>query len=153
MFSSKHFLMFPNTDINPGFTNPVPGEAQETPGEEAQILGDQDATAQFDNLTRDENMGAPSYALEPLEDEPSDFMRGEVDVKEQMDRAADAMDISIHGYESQAYEDSPRGDLGASFRDTPGGLEEVIEKTDQDLATGHPYREEETKRSPDSRKH
>jgi hypothetical protein len=60
-----------------------------------------------------------------------------LDVKEQMDRAADAMDTSIRGLQNQAYEDSPRTELGAAFRNTPGGLEEVEMKTDQELAIRH----------------
>jgi hypothetical protein len=72
--------------------------------------------------------------LDSLEEEPDQFLTGEIDVKEQMDRAADAMDASIHGYQNQAYEDSPERELGASFKDTPGGLDEVAMKTDEALA-------------------
>jgi hypothetical protein len=79
-------------------------------------------------------MGAKSTTLEALEEEPGDFMRGEVDVKEQMDRAANAIDSSIRGLSNQADEDSPRTEIGAAFRDTPGGLEEVEERTDEELA-------------------
>ncbi len=117
----------------PGFTQASAGEAYENSDDEAQILADQDQTTPDDNLTRDENMGAPSNSLEAMEDEPGDFMRGEVDVKEQMDRAADAMDSSIRGLQTQGDEDSPRTELGSAFRNTPGGLEEVEFKTDEEL--------------------
>jgi hypothetical protein len=118
----------------PGFTQSGGGDVFENKQDEADILADQDQTIAKDPLTRDENMGAKSTTLESLEDEPADFMRGEVDVKQQMDRAADALESSILGYTNQADEDSPRSELGASFKDTPGGLEEVEEKTDEDLA-------------------
>jgi hypothetical protein len=140
MFLPKWHLMMADVDPNPSFTNPTPGGAQEDPRDENDIIFDQDQTNASDNLTRDDNMGAISNSLDTLEDEPADFMRGEVDVKEQMDRAASALDDSIHGYESQADEDSPRGDLGASFRDTPGGLEEVEQKTEEDLAQHRGHR-------------
>lgn len=131
-----------DVDTNPGFTAAVPGSAQENPEDESDILTDQDRTSgQNMDLMDDENMGASSNSLESLEDEPADFLRGEVDVKEQMDRAASTMDDSIHGYEQQAYEDSPRGDLGATFKDTPGGLEEVEQKTEEDLARHRGHRE------------
>lgn len=110
---------------------PVPDEDM---ADESNILGDQDQTVSMHPGVDDENMGAQSKSLDSLEDEPADFMRGDLDVKEQMDRAADALESSLKGWESQAYEDDPRGDLGASFRATPGGLEEVEMKTDQDLA-------------------
>lgn len=129
----------PDTSI-PAFTRETEGAPAEDPMDEADILGDQDQTKTLQPGTDDENMGAQSYSLDSLENEPADFMRGDLDVKEQMDRAADALEASLAGWESQAYEDDPRGDLGASFRATPGGLEEVEMKTDQDLATHrHPH--------------
>ncbi|MNL62684.1 hypothetical protein D3C87_1867280 [compost metagenome] len=73
--------------------------------------------------------------MDSLENEPDDFMRGDIDVKEQMDRAAEAMDSSIRGYQNQGTEDSPMTELGASFKYTPGGIEEVAEKTDEYLAS------------------
>lgn len=152
MLNRKHLLLLPGREVNPGFTAATPGGAQENPEDQTGILTDQDQT--FPNTTdldRDDNMGANSNSLESLEDEPADFMRGEVDVKEQMDRAASALDDSIHGYERQSDEDSPRGDLGASFRDTPGGLEEVEQKTEEDLAQHRGYRV--PKRSPEPQKH
>lgn len=130
--------MMPDTDTPdtsvPAFTQSTDGAPVEDPMDEADILGDQDSTKTMQPGLDDENMGAQSNALDALEDEPADFMRGDIDVKEQMDRAADALESSLAGWESQAYEDDPRGDLGASFRATPGGLEEVEMKTDQDLA-------------------
>ncbi|MEZ0390572.1 MAG: hypothetical protein ACAH59_00025 [Pseudobdellovibrionaceae bacterium] len=129
--------MCPDTNPNPGFTQPGGAEISENRRDETGILTDQDQTALGDALTKDENMGAISNSLESLEDEPADFMRGEVDVVEQMDRAASAMDASIRGLPSQADEDSPRSEIGASFKDTPGGLEEVEMKTDEDMAKRH----------------
>ncbi len=60
--------------------------------------------------------------LEPIEDEPEEFINGEVDVKEQMDRAAE--DIEEAGLP---------GDLEGSFKFTPGGLEEVEMKNDREF--------------------
>jgi len=101
------------------------------------ILADQDLSEKLDTATDDENLGAHSKALDELEEEPNDFLTGEVDVKEQMDRAADAMEASISGYPDRSSEDSPRSELGSAFRNTPGGLEEVEFKTDQELAKHH----------------
>lgn len=98
------------------------GEAQE---DQAQILADQDQTLKGDVTGLDENMGARSETLDELEDEQSDFMRGEVDVKAQMDRAGRHL-LGEH----QPVDD---GDV----EDTPGGLEEVIERTDRDLGQHH----------------
>ena len=118
----------------PAFTQSGGSEIYENKRDESDILADQDQTVVVDPLTRDENMGAKSTTLDGLEEEPGDFMRGEVDVKEQMDRAANALESSILGLSNQADEDSPRTELGAAFQDTPGGLEEVEMKTDEDLA-------------------
>jgi hypothetical protein len=118
----------------PGFTESAGAEIFENKKDEADILADQDQTVPSDPLTQDENMGAKSMTLDASEEEPGDFMRGEVDVKEQMDRAADAIDSSIRGLSNQADEDSPRTEIGAAFRDTPGGLEEVEMRTDEELA-------------------
>lgn len=129
-------LMIPTESegtVTPGFTTVARGEASENERDESGILADQDLTEKFSNAL-DENMGAKTNSLDPLEDEPDAFLSGEIDVKEQMDRAAEALDSSIHGYQNQAFEDSPQRELGASFRDTPGGLEEVAMKTDQELA-------------------
>jgi hypothetical protein len=130
-----------SSDDVPGFARDVPGSDNEDMDDESDILGDQDLTEKTDVLADDENLGAHSKSLDSLEDEPEDFLEGELDVKEQMDRAADAMDASIHGYQNQGAEDSPRTELGAAFKNTPGGIEEVEMKTDQDLARRrHPVR-------------
>lgn len=140
------FRMAPRTDAEtPGFTGVGGSDFAENKRDESGILTDQDQTNFDDALTRDENMGAISNSLESLEDEPADFMRGEVDVVEQMNRAADAMEASVLGHPSQADEDSPRTDLGASFKDTPGGLEEVEQKTDEDLARRKGHRVDQAK--------
>ena len=109
----------------------------DTDADEQDILTDQDQTEKVDLLADDENMGAHSKSLDALEDEPEDFMEGDVDVKTQMDRAAAALDASINGYQDRGTEDSPRTELGAAFADTPGGLEEVEMRTDQELARRH----------------
>lgn len=124
----------------PEFTQQTKGEAPENSMDEKEILGDQDQTI-YNGTKRtfrrrdDENMGAKSLSLDSLEDEPDDFIRGDVDVKEQMDRAADAMESSLRGLQNQGAEDSPATELGASFKYTPGGIEEVAEKTDEYLAS------------------
>lgn len=128
----------------PGFTGSHRGEADENSEDEKEILTDQDLTEKLDP-SDDENMGAHSNALDSLEDEPEDFLEGEVDVKEQMDRAADAMESSILGHQNQGAEDSPRTELGAAFKYTPGGIEEVEMKTDQELARHrHPVKKKRT---------
>lgn len=136
-FNFRHTLLLSPTDasgtVTPGFTSVARGEASENERDEAGILSDQDITEKFTN-SLDENLGAKTNSLDSLEEEPDQFLTGEIDVKEQMDRAADAMDASIHGYQNQAYEDSPVRELGASFKDTPGGLDEVAMKTDEALA-------------------
>jgi hypothetical protein len=82
----------------PKFSQVQPGEATENSGDEETIIGDQDQTLNERTLGNlDENMGAKSYSLDTAEDEPSDFMRGEIDVKTQMDRAAREMDAAIRG--------------------------------------------------------
>ncbi len=119
----------------PAFTQKKMGEASENRVDENEILVDQDQTGQTTLKETVKRFNMTDTALEPLEDLPSDFMRGEVDVKTQMDMAASAMDSSLRGLQNQSEEDSPRGELGASFRDTPGGLEEVAAKTDEYIAS------------------
>lgn len=119
----------------PAFTQSKPGETRENRIDENSILSDKDNTGPTTIKDTVKRFNMTDTALEPLEDLPADFMRGEVDVKEQMDLAASAMDSSLRGLQSQADEDSPRGELGASFRDTPGGVDEVSAKTDQYLAS------------------
>lgn len=117
----------------PPFAGSTRGEADEDEEDESDILTDQDLTSKLDLLADDENLGAHSTALDSLEEEPEDFLEGEIDVKEQMDRAAQAMESSIFGYQNQGTEDSPRTELGAAFKNTPGGIEEVELKTDQEM--------------------
>lgn len=107
----------------PEFTKTSPGEATESRNDASEILDDQDQTGENDALTRDENMGAKTYSLDTLEDEPGDFARGEIDVKTQMDRAARELNSALNGFESLDDEGEPEG-----------GLEEVIQKTDEALS-------------------
>lgn len=105
--------------------------ATENIRDESQILADQDQTMKHDLAKLDENMGAMSNSLEAIENEPEDFMNGEIDVKEQMDRARQAMAYSIHGVQEARSEDDPQSELNASFKNTPGGLDEMIMHTDE----------------------
>lgn len=107
----------------PDFTKISKGEATENRQDSSEILDDQDQTIANDALTRDENMGAKTYSLDTLENEPADFARGEIDVKAQMDRAARQLNSTIHGFESLDDEGEPEG-----------GLEEVVQKTDEALS-------------------
>lgn len=63
--------------------------------DESQIIADQDMTNEGDITALDENMGAISNSLDALEDEPAEFIRGEVDVVEQMNRTTRAMEEAI----------------------------------------------------------
>ncbi len=82
----------------PKFSQTLNGEATENKGDEEKIIGDQDQTLSEGSLSKlDENMGAKSYSLNTVEDEPEDFMRGEIDVKTQMDRAAREIDAAVRG--------------------------------------------------------
>jgi hypothetical protein len=138
IFSRVYTCCFPEKDLIPGFTSVSKGEASESTTDEKDILIDKDLTVPSSPLIRVERFENTDTELEPLEDLPPPFMRGEVDVRQQMDIAASALDSSLRGLQNQSEENSPRGELGASFRDTPGGLEEVCQKTDQYLAT-HGY--------------
>jgi hypothetical protein len=109
--------------VIPEFTQPTRGEALENSKDAAEIIEDQDQTTPTDNLTADENMGAKTFTLDSLENEPAEFSRGDIDVKTQMDRTARRMNSAIHGFES--LDDEPQAE---------GGLEEVVEKTEQALA-------------------
>lgn len=124
---------------NPGFTNLHQGEATENHVDESGILIDKDQTTKVDVKNLKKQMKQTDRALDTLEDLPADFMRGEIDVVEQMDLASSALDSSLRGLQDHSSEDSPRGELGASFRDTPGGLDEVAAKTDEYLAS-HGYK-------------
>lgn len=111
------------------YNRPDGAELSENSGDESQIINDQDLTTKSDVESLDENMGAKSESLDTLEDENAEFMKGEVDVKDQMDRATDAMAHAIFGSDDARDDD----ELESTYRDTPGGLEEVIQKTDDDL--------------------
>lgn len=88
------------------------------------ILEDQDQTRSPD-----------SSNYNAIEAEPENFKNGQIDVKEQMDRTMNDMEASLLGLQNQGTEDSPNSEIGASFKHTPGGLEEVAAKTDEYLAS------------------
>ena len=139
MFSNPAFLKYAPDRFDqsslPGFTVVQKGQASENRVDEKEILIDKDQTVKPDIRTARRVFDSQELTLEPLEDLPADFMRGEIDVREQMDRAADAIEASLQGLQNQGSEDSPRGELGASFHATPGGLDEVGAKTDEYLAS------------------
>lgn len=68
--------------------------------------------------------GAGPASLD-LEDQPGEFVRGDIDLKTQMDRTLRATRASAQGHR----------DLDDSSETTPGGLEEVAASTDR--AIGH----------------
>lgn len=103
--------------------------ASENQNDESKILSDQDMTTRGD-LTQ-------TTSVENLEDDPKDFVSGEIDVKEQMDRAAHVQADSLAGVQGAKGTRDRRSELSESFRATPGGLEEVIMKTDEDIARMH----------------
>ncbi|MBO9668622.1 MAG: hypothetical protein J7501_17625 [Bdellovibrio sp.] len=127
------------TGEQPTFANLRFGEATENHVDESGILVDKDQTAKVELKNAKRAMKNTDRAFEALEDLPADFIRGELDVVEQMDLAASALDSSLRGLPDPGSEDSPRGEMGASFRDTPGGIEEVEAKTDEYLAS-HGYK-------------
>ena len=73
----------------------VLSDKSESVEDEMQIVGDQDLTNEHDIAAPDENMGAISQSLQPLENESAEFMRGEVDVVTQMIRTTRAMEDII----------------------------------------------------------
>lgn len=82
----------------PTFVDLSPGEATENREDMEQIIGDQDLTAEsMDPNADDETLGARSKGLDDVENEPLDFMRGEVDVKTQMDRMARKLQADVTG--------------------------------------------------------
>lgn len=121
-----------NTEKNLNTSRNQTNEVLENRRDEADVLSDQDITTSSRPHEIDENLGAKSRSLGDLEKEPIDFMSGEIDVKEQMDRATEAFEDSILGIQENADGDDPEGELEASYRATPGGLEEVIAKSDKD---------------------
>jgi hypothetical protein len=70
--------------------------AVENHDDESQILTDQDLTNESDITVLDENLGAKSKSLDTLENEPAEFMRGEIDVSEQMTRTIRAQEALDH---------------------------------------------------------
>jgi hypothetical protein len=66
--------------------------AVENAADEAGILSDQDETKLSDPSAEDMNLGAAGTEL----NEPAEFARGEIDVKEQMDRTMAKMDAGLH---------------------------------------------------------
>jgi hypothetical protein len=69
----------------------------ENPRDENMILANQDETSQ-DTKMLDENLGQHPLVADPMEEEPGEFVRGEIDVVEQMKRTTRAMDHVIHGH-------------------------------------------------------
>jgi hypothetical protein len=108
-------------------TDNAPNPASESTADETKIIGDQDQTFENRNLKKSTTMGS-GPANWDLEDEPDDFARGEIDVMTQIDRTIRISRANAEGHHD--LDDSP--DM------TPGGIEEVAAKTDQDLAV-HGY--------------
>lgn len=71
-------------------------DSSENPRDEKIILADQDQT--HDPKILDETLGQDNFIAEPVGDEPADFVRGEVDVVEQMKRTARAMKHIVEGH-------------------------------------------------------
>jgi hypothetical protein len=122
-------------NVNPSFSGLHQGEATNNHTDENEILVDKDQTSKVDVKDLKKAMKNTDRSFDTLEDLPSDFMRGEIDVLEQMNLAADALDSSLRGIPDSSSEDSPRGELGSSFKNTLGGIEEVEAKTDEYLAS------------------
>lgn len=101
----------------------LPGPEQEATSDESKIIGDQDQTFESANLKANSTMGS-GPANWDLEDEPEEFARGEIDVMTQIDRTTRIARANAYGHH----------DLDDSPEMTPGGIEEVAAKTDQDLA-------------------
>jgi hypothetical protein len=77
-------------------------------GDESNILADQDMTNEHDISVLDENMGALSNSMNSLEDEPDEFLQGDVDVVTQMNRTTRAMDKILN--ESSGRKAHPKSD-------------------------------------------
>ncbi len=67
-------------------TNLETSDILENADDERDIILDQDETALSNRQSMDENLGAFGLDTPPLSDDPK-FIRGELDVKDQMDRA------------------------------------------------------------------
>lgn len=90
-----------------------PNEAFENPEDAALILGDQDETLD-DELDHEDAMGADGGEDHPLslENEPAEFIRGEVDVKTQMDRATEHSDYVGAFSDTRGARDEDFGKMG-----------------------------------------
>lgn len=87
--------------------------AVENAADEANILSDQDETNLADPSANDPNIGSDGTEL----DEPGEFARGEIDVKEQMDRTMAAMDANLHRpRDGQITPHSRQGETGGSYQ-------------------------------------
>lgn len=86
-----------DSDSEPGRRTDIVGEQEsaESRRDESQIITDQDMTNERDITALDENMGAMTNSLDQIEDEPAEFVRGEIDVVEQMKRTTRAMEDAI----------------------------------------------------------
>ena len=69
--------------------------------DESNIITDQDITNEHDITSLDENMGAISNSMDTLENEPDEFLQGEVDVVTQMNRTTRAMEKTIDDSEGR----------------------------------------------------
>lgn len=79
---------------NPIRPDSAPGQAFENAEDAALILGDQDITFNEEEITEDDKLGSDGSDNNPMsvENEPPAFVRGEVDVAEQMSRTTRAID-------------------------------------------------------------
>lgn len=71
----------------------LPGHGTENLEDEANILADQDETLMANPSDNDQNIG--SDGTEDFGLETAEFARGEIDVKEQMDRTTKKMDAKL----------------------------------------------------------
>jgi hypothetical protein len=92
--TNKEVMMASQNEIIPGGSIFNPADAQENPEDESNIISDQDRTESTDPTEPDDNLGAEGLDNPPLSNDPR-FIRGELDVKEQMDRAIRAQNRTI----------------------------------------------------------
>lgn len=71
----------------------VRGQAAGNPADEAKILGDQDETQDVLEAEPGELEDRPG---DMISQDPAEFLEGQVDVKEQMDRETRAADYALH---------------------------------------------------------
>ena len=72
----------------------LPGNGVENMADESNILSDQDETLLADTLGNDPDIGSDGTDEFGLDNQ--EFANGEIDLKEQMDRATANMDAKIH---------------------------------------------------------